>query len=184
LGLSIVFGITQHSGGNVTVYSEPGHGTTFTVYLPRLAESAGVSGEPVPDKSVPRGSETILLVEDEDRVRALVEKRLRELGYRVLVATDGVDALAVQLRHQGPIQLVISDVVMPRMGGPELVRRLISLMPDLRVLFVSGYTAEALSPAELHGVQPGFLQKPFSADALAFKVREVLDRSRRDDALT
>jgi CheY-like chemotaxis protein len=178
LGLSTVFGITQQSGGHITVYSEPGHGTTFKIYFPRVVGAAESGPGRVLSVSAPGGTETILLAEDEAPLRTLMGRRLRELGYQVLLASDGLEALAIQRAHQGPLQLVISDVVMPRMGGPELVHRLLPLVPGLRVLFISGYAAEALSPAEFEGAQPGYLQKPFTPEALARKVREVLDRTR------
>ena len=178
LGLSTVFGITQQSGGHITVYSEAGHGSTFKIYFPRIVEAAGAGSGRSLAGPAPGGTETILLAEDEAPLRALMGRRLRELGYQVLLASDGLEALTQQQQHQGPIHLIISDVVMPRMGGPEMVHRLLPLLPGVKVLFVSGYAAEALSPGEFEEAQPGYLQKPFTPETLARKVREVLDRVR------
>jgi CheY-like chemotaxis protein len=174
LGLATVYGIVKQSGGHVGVYSEKGRGSTFKVYLPRAAgqPSSGRSSLGLP---MPRGSETLLLVEDDGAIRALAERVLLGCGYAVLCAPDGAAALDVAAGHGGAIDLLLTDVVMPRLGGGELVRRLAAVRPGLKVLFLSGYADDAVVR---HGVlREGvpFLHKPFSAAALTRKVREVLD---------
>ncbi|MGE0453556.1 MAG: response regulator [Vicinamibacteria bacterium] len=177
LGLSTVYGIVKQSGGYVGVYSEPGHGTVFKVYLPRLdAAQADQPTEVSPPAALPRGSETVLLVEDEPSLRALVRESLESCGYAVLDARQGADALALSGGHPGPIQLLLTDVVMPGMSGRELAAELAKSHPEAKVLYISGYTDDAVV---VHGVlseEMAFLQKPFSLDALARKVREVLDK--------
>ncbi|MEP6688060.1 MAG: PAS domain S-box protein [Gemmatimonadales bacterium] len=177
LGLSTVYGIVKQSDGFVWVYSESGIGTTFKVYLPRVG--AGGAMPPRPDSgSAPRGgAETILMVEDEEMVRGLASRGLREHGYTVIEARHGFDALR-QLEIRPEVDLVISDVVMPEMGGRELGQRLASLRPSLPVLYMSGYTGEDVTQRGL--LEPGapFQQKPFAPEALARKVREMLDEIR------
>jgi two-component system cell cycle sensor histidine kinase/response regulator CckA len=177
LGLSTVYGIVKQSDGFVWVYSEPGLGTTFKIYLPRVG--AGAAMPPRGDTgSAPRGgSETILIVEDEELVRSLASRSLREHGYNVIEARHGVDALG-QLEARADVDLVISDVVMPEMGGRELGRRLGTLRPSLPVLYISGYTGEDVTQRGL--LEPGapFQQKPFAPEELARKVREMLDAAR------
>ena len=176
LGLSMVYGIVQQHGGTITVDSAPGQGATFRIYLPRVDEAAaegGIISVPVSDSD--RGSETILLVEDEPHVRELVAEVLQDSGYTVLAAPGPVAALELSDRHPGPIHLLLTDVVMPEMSGPELCQRLTGLRPRMRVLYMSGYTDEALGRRGV--LEPGtfLLQKPFRLDALAQKVRETLD---------
>jgi PAS domain S-box-containing protein len=174
LGLSTVFGIVQQSGGTVWVYSEPGHGTTFKIYLPVAQDAAVTTTAPAP-VARPRGSETILLVEDEPGVRAIARGILSRAGYKVLEAEDGATALRVFESTQEPIHLVLTDVVMPGMSGRELVEELAKREPGLKVLFMSGYTDDTVVH---HGVLDrgfAFLQKPIMPDALGKKVREVLD---------
>ncbi len=176
LGLSMVFGIVQQSGGGIHVYSEPGHGSTFKIYLPavtellsrrqRIAETAGRGG-----------SETILLVEDDDGVRALALRCLQAQGYHVIAARDGVDALSVPQDVGQHIALLLTDVVMPNMSGPVLVEKLRERHPDLAVIYMSGYTDDAVVRHGLLQADVDFLQKPFTAVSLAQKVRLVLDRS-------
>jgi PAS domain S-box-containing protein len=175
LGLAMVHGFVRQSGGQVEVCSEPGRGTTFKLYLPRAREEvAGRTPHPAPP-AAPRGAETVLLVEDEESVRALVRQVLRGRGYAVLEAGDGARALRVAEIHLRPIHLLLTDVVMPGVGGRELAERLLALHPEARVLFTSGYTDDAVVR---HGVleeEVHFLHKPFSPADLAQKVREVLD---------
>ncbi|HSB60893.1 MAG TPA: PAS domain S-box protein, partial [Vicinamibacteria bacterium] len=174
LGLATVYGIVKQSGGYIGVQSELGRGSTFEIYLPRVEEALDGRPEGAPVQ-VPRGAETILLVEDEEAVRGLVREILEGAGYRVLEAASGDDALQLSGDHAGPIHLMVTDVVMPGMSGPQLVRRMADSRPDMRILYASGYTDDALGP---HGVlKPGvaFIQKPWSPDLLAARVREVLD---------
>jgi CheY-like chemotaxis protein len=180
LGLSTVYGIVKQSGGNIWVYSEPGHGTTFRIYLPRIEEAAeAVEPDEAPEPS-PRGSETILLVEDEAGVRNLAKTILQTQGYTVLEAAQGEEALRLSGQHEGLIHLMVTDMVMPEMNGRELAERLKPLRPNMKILFVSGYTEKAIGH---HGeLDPGmaFLQKPFTPQTLARKVRQVLyDRKGR-----
>src|SRR5438105_1296718 len=174
LGLSTVYGIVKQSGGNVWVYSEAGKGTNFKIYLPRVDEVEQPEIES-PAPPVARGKETILLVEDEDQVRNLSKEILEAYGYSVLVAPDGNAGLSLGKEFQGSIDLVLTDVIMPQMGGKELVDKLKSVRPESKVLFMSGFTDDAIIH---HGVSDDgvfFLQKPFSTECLAAKVREVLD---------
>ncbi len=180
LGLSTVYGIVKQSGGNIWVYSEPGKGTTFKIYLPRVTDgSEPVSVAPVP-VTIAHGTETILLVEDETGVRELATDVLKSFGYRVLVAPDGAHALQVQADHAGPIHLLVTDVVMPQMSGRVLADRLRPLRPATRVLFMSGYTEDAIIQHRLLVSGIAFLEKPFTPTGLAAKVREVLDGPPQD----
>jgi len=174
LGLSTVYGIVKQSGGYIWVYSEPGHGTTFKVYLPRVDAPVELQAQPR-ETATRTGTETILLAEDDEALRPLAKGLLQKLGYTVLDAENAAQALAVAGVHRGPIHLLVADVVMPGASGRELGRRLAESRPDTKVLYISGYTDDAIVH---HGMlEPGlaFLQKPFTPDALARKVREVLD---------
>jgi PAS domain S-box-containing protein len=175
LGLATVHGIVKQSGGHVAVYSEVGHGTTFKVYLPRVEKTRTASGSRPGLSVMPRGSETILLVEDEDGVRALTRHVLRSCGYTVLEARDGGEAVRLAGGHRGRIDLLVTDVVMPRMGGREVAQRTAGLHPRMRVLFLSGYTDDAVVRHGILEAEVAFLQKPFTPASLAQKVREVLD---------
>ncbi len=176
LGLSTVYGIVKQMGGNVWCYSEPGNGTTFKIYLPQVAaDTEQMSGE---DKVVPvsyEGTETVLLVEDEVYVRTVAKRILEKQGYHVLEALSGVEALGVCEKFEGYIHLMVTDVVMPGMSGKELAGRMELLYPEMKVLYMSGYTDNAIVH---HGVLDrgtNFLQKPFNSETLARKVRQVLD---------
>jgi len=176
LGLATVYGVVKQSGGYIWVYSEPGQGTAFKIYLPRVSEAPEPTRPSPAPAAPPRGSETLLLVEDDEMVRHLTSRMLRNRGYTVLAASDGTDALRQLESNPRRIDLLITDVVMPRMSGREVAQRVVALQPHVKVLYLSGYTDDAIVR---HGMlEPGiaFLQKPFSADVLARKVREVLER--------
>jgi DNA-binding response OmpR family regulator len=161
------------------VYSEPGRGTTFKICLPVVAEEIVEVGEvlePLPVQST--GAETVLLVEDAARVREVVREILEMSGYRILEARHGAEALEISQRHDGPIHLMVTDVVMPQMSGRELAQRLLPLRPEMRVLYMSGYTDDAIVRLGVLEAGTAFLSKPFTPDALAAKVREVLDTPR------
>ena len=175
LGLSTVYGIVKQSGGNIWAYSESGLGTTFKIYLPRVEEAVKTYKPKLAPTVSPGGSETILLVEDEEAVRAIVRKILQNKGYTVLEAHHGHEALRICKDHQGPIHLMVTDVVMPHMSGRELAEHLTSLRPELRVLFMSGYPDNAIVHHGVLGAGTSFLQKPFTLRALECKVRDLLD---------
>jgi two-component system cell cycle sensor histidine kinase/response regulator CckA len=174
LGLATVYGIVKQHGGSIWVYSEPGKGTTFKVYLP-VVEEAPVemnTGEaPAGDL---HGSETILLAEDNEQVRELAYDILRRMGYVLLVAQNGAEALSLLASHNGPVDLLLTDVVMPDMNGKELYTQVAEKRPGIRVLYMSGYTDNVIAHRGVldEGVQ--FIQKPFTVQGLAAKVREVL----------
>jgi two-component system, cell cycle sensor histidine kinase and response regulator CckA len=173
LGLSTVYGIVKQSGGYVMVQSEKGQGSTFQIYLPQVDGRADDNSSPAPD-AARGGSETVLLVEDEDSVRQLVRDTLAAKGYSVLEAKSGEDGLETAARHRGTIQLVITDVVMPGMGGRELVKKLAETNPTTKVLYLSGYTEDTIVSDGSIESGTAFLQKPFSLQNLSRKVREVL----------
>jgi PAS domain S-box-containing protein len=174
LGLSTVYGIVRQSGGHVWVYSELGRGTTLKVCLPAVAEEPDrIAPVEAPGKT--RGAETVLLVEDAPRVREVVREILEMSGYAVLEARHGQEAIDLSERHRGPIQLMVTDVVMPQMSGRELAQHFARTRPDMRVLFMSGYTDTAIVRHGVLETGTAFISKPFTPDALAAKVREVLD---------
>jgi len=177
LGLSTVYGIVKQSGGNIWVYSEPGFGTVFKVYLPRIDDAtANNIAKQAQESNAPRGTETILLVEDEDVVRGLTRKILMQAGYNVLDVRSGDEAIRLCATHAGPIDLLLTDVVMPEVSGKEVADRLLELRPTTRVLFMSGYTDEAIVQHGVLDTNVKFIQKPFTWVGLTKKVREVLNR--------
>ena len=178
LGLSVVHGIVKDCGGRVEVYSEPGMGTTFKIYLPAVeVEPAGPPAAEVPAPG--RGAETVLLVEDDAGVRRLAERILTQHGYRVLSAANGEEALQLADARPGEVELVLTDLVMPGMNGRELAQVLRRRLPAVRVLFTSGYTSDAMLRAGVLESEEAFLTKPYTPPLLLRKVREVLDRPRR-----
>jgi len=181
LGLSTAYGIVKQTGGHIEVESAPGKGSAFKIYLPRTEEPPAPLSSPQPqppgpvEAEFPRGVETVLLAEDEETVRSLAREVLRGAGYTVLEAGDGEEALRVAGSHPGPIHLLLTDVIMPRLGGPALARHLQPLRPDMRVLFMSGYTDGDISSYGALGSETSLLQKPFQPMVLARRVREVLE---------
>ena len=173
LGLSTVLGIVQQSGGNVSVYSELGAGTTFKVYLPRTDRALVAAPHPEPGLAL-RGTETILLVEDEEQVRLVASAILRRNGYQVLEASNGEEALLRLQDSSLKIELLLTDV-MPRMSGRKLAEAMARLRPELKLLFASGYTDDAIVRHGVLDAGVAFLQKPFTPHALLSKVRQVLD---------
>ena len=175
LGLATVYGIVKQSGGYIWVYSEPAHGTTVKVYLPRVHGVAEAPLPPPPPAEVRGGHETVLLVEDATPVRTLARRSLEACGYRVLDAADGPTALELSARHADGIDILVTDVVMPGMSGRELAERLAPARPSMKVLYTSGYTDDAMVRQGVLSAGVAFLQKPFVPDTLARKVRDVLD---------
>ncbi len=176
LGLATVYGILQQHLGWITVESTVGHGTTFHLYLPALAPAALAAGEEVPEHPFPRGSETVLLAEDDDRVRELVQAALERQGYKVLAAANGDDALAALQRHNGPVHLLVTDLIMPgSLNGRQLADHARVLRPDLRTVFISGYPADVVNRLLNLKSAGEFLRKPFAVRTLVETVRQRLD---------
>jgi PAS domain S-box-containing protein len=175
LGLATVYGIVKQSRGHVVVESEVGEGTTFRVLLPRLSEDVAEAESKPKSSEAEGGSETVLLVEDEEVLRNLGRRVLELGGYTVLVARDGVEGLRVCERHEGPIHLLVTDVVMPRMGGRQLAERVAALCPAVKVLYVSGYTDDVVVRNGVSESKVAFLQKPYSPSALLRQVRRTID---------
>ena len=174
MGLSTAYGIIKQSGGSMNVFTELGGGSAFTIYLPRVEEPAEVADiEVTPVESV-YGSETVLVAEDDGAVRDIMYRILQSNGYSVLKAASGEEALKISEKHEAPIHLLVSDVILPYISGPTLAKRLTAARPELKVLFMSGYADDRVVRQGV--MEPGlaFLLKPFTADILARKVREVL----------
>jgi CheY-like chemotaxis protein len=181
LGLPMVYGIVKQSGGSVSLRSEPGRGTTVSIYLP----SAGARVEELepPPAAVPRpGDETILVAEDDDGVRHWIHNALQGQGYRVFACRNGKEALSIAEDYAGRVHLLLTDIVMPGMNGRELADRLVAQRPGTRVLYMSGYTEEAVDRHGVAGEEREFMQKPFTPRELLEKVRAVLDAGRRAEA--
>jgi two-component system cell cycle sensor histidine kinase/response regulator CckA len=179
LGLSTCYGIVKQSGGHISVYSEVGRGATFKIYLPQVQQEARIPVQRIESKELPRGAETILLVEDDPALREMASTLLRRLGYTVWAAANGIEALSLkQQRNVGHIDLLFTDVVMPHMSGKELADRVESLYPHTRILFTSAYTESAIVHQGVLNKGVALLQKPFTPSALANKLREVLDQPR------
>jgi DNA-binding NtrC family response regulator len=170
-----VYGIVKQSGGYIWVYSEPGKGTTFKAYLPRVAEQAEAKPETVEQPAAGKGSETILLVEDEEAVRDLASRILSAKGYSVVAAKSVREAEQFSEKHSGKIHLLLTDIIMPGTSGRELARRITERNPKTRVLYMSGYTDNVLAQGGELEAGLAFLQKPFTPGALVQKVRDVLD---------
>jgi CheY-like chemotaxis protein len=176
LGLSMVYGFVKQSGGAIHVYSEPGKGTTFKMYFPRRkAVSESKPAQPETEEKRPPGKETVLLVEDDELVRHLARRVLRQSGYTLLEAADPAEAKSIAKTHEGEIDLLLSDVVMPQGSGPELAEQLLEDRPNMKVLLMSGYTAEVIDRHGLSRLGADLLPKPFSTTALAQAVRRMLD---------
>jgi PAS domain S-box-containing protein len=174
LGLSTVYGIVKQSGGDIMVYSELGHGTTFKIYLPRVTDSVQTKRWTGESAQIVVGDETILVVEDEEIVRNLVVEILTGSGYKVLIASSGESALEICKTYTDTIHLLLTDVIMPKMGGSALKDLVAGLRPDIKVLFMSGYTDDAIAHREVYDANIAFIEKPFMPNVLLRKVREVL----------
>jgi CheY-like chemotaxis protein len=184
LGLATVYGVVKQSGGFVWVESTPGNGATFEIYLPRATETLSKADVEANPSTILRGSETILVVEDEPDVRDLACEFLKVSGYSVLEARNGLEAIEVLARHSGTIHLVLSDVVMPKMGGTELADRLRTLRPDTKVVLMSGYSEYFNGPRDPNISPALMLQKPFSRASLLEKIREALSGNTVEQAST
>lgn len=182
LGLSTVYGIVKQSGGNIWVYSEPGKGTTFKIYLQSVDEPLEELREKMVGEELPRGKETVLVVEDEEKVRTLIVEILGRQGYRVLEASHGDEALLIHETHDSHIDLILIDVVMPGMTGSELAKRITSLRPEIKTLYMSGYTDNAIVHHGILARGVNYIQKPFTMEGLTRKVREVLDKDSKPAA--
>ena len=176
LGLSTSYGIVKQSEGHIWVYSVQGKGTTFKIYLPRVNEPQAAVTEEILKEELPRGDETILIVEDEEEVRKLARRILEKQGYSVLETLNGEDALLACETCKSPIHLMLTDIVMPGMNGSELAKLLKPLYPEIKILYMSGYTDNAIARQGVLEKGVNYIQKPFTVEGLARKVREVLDK--------
>jgi CheY-like chemotaxis protein len=178
LGLATVYGIVRQSGGHITVYSEPGQGTTFRVYFPANSATKKPEREPV---AVPHrtGGETVLVIEDEADLRSMIVRALTRRDYNVLEARTGEEALELVEKQKAKVQLLITDIVMPGMRGTEAAQRLASVVPDLKILYMSGYTDNAMFHQKLLEAGTIFLQKPFSVSALEERVQKALENKSK-----
>jgi nitrogen-specific signal transduction histidine kinase/CheY-like chemotaxis protein len=179
LGLSVVYNIVRASGGHVRVASEPGRGSTLQVFFPRIAAAPAPEPVPAPARTARTGMETVLVAEDQPDLRWMICQFLQERGYSVLEAKDGRDAVALAEQYKGRIDVVLTDVVMPHARGPEVARRLVASRPDIKVIFMSGYTEGEFGSGDKPGSEHLILQKPFELDFLAVKIREVLEAKTR-----
>jgi signal transduction histidine kinase len=179
LGLATVYGIVRQSGGHLAVYSEVGHGTSFKVYLPRVEDAVGEAPRAAPAAASGMGTETVLLIEDEVALREVILDQLTDGGYKVVTGEDVAGALEAAQHHDGPIHLLITDLIMPKVSGRDAVSRVKASRPDIRVIYMSGYSSAAAGRNGLAESEEAFLQKPFSLEALLRKVREVLDAPAR-----
>jgi two-component system cell cycle sensor histidine kinase/response regulator CckA len=177
LGLSTVYGIIKQSNGSIFVYSEPGLGTTFKIYLPQVEGATAPAAAETKSEEEFRGSETVLVVEDEKAVQALICRILRERGYNVFEAADGIEAQHIDRKYEGKIHLVLTDVILPGTNGKDIIAQLKSSRPEIKALYVSGYTDDTIFNHGILDSNAAFLQKPFTADGLARKVREVLEHN-------
>jgi CheY-like chemotaxis protein len=178
LGLATIYGIVKQNNGFINVYSEPGQGTTFRIYIPRSAPEEDARKMQVPAVSMPGGSETILLVEDEAAILQMTRMMLERKGYTVLPAGSPNEAVTLAKAHEGAIHLLITDVVMPEMNGRDLAGQLTALYPNLKLLFMSGYTANVIAHQGILDAGVSFIQKPFSMADLVLQVRGVLDEGK------
>ena len=174
LGLSTIYGIVKQSGGLITVESAPGHGTTFRIYLPRILEPTDAVKPMRPHQSEQPGSTTILIVEDDGALRRLLSVTLERRNYRVLAAKDGAEGLEIFRQHAADIHLIVTDMIMPRLDGLRLRERVVAIRPDVKFLFMSGYSEEIAKQSQRSLAGCGFLEKPFLPDELEEKVRELL----------
>ncbi|MFA7465648.1 MAG: response regulator, partial [Syntrophales bacterium] len=178
LGLATIFGTVKQAGGAIDVYSEQGQGTTFKIYLPGVEGPADSLVQDKPDLEMPGGNETILIVEDEANVRELASTILKRLGYKVFAASNGGEAFLLVEKQKDPIDLLMTDVVMPGMNGRELAERLIQIQPRMRVLFTSGYTENVIIHHGIVEENLAFISKPYTMQTLAHKIREVLNQGK------
>jgi len=183
LGLATIFGIVKQNNGFITVYSEPGQGSTFKIYLPRLVTDEDTDKAVPEKKAAAGGAETILLVEDEPSILRMARMMLESKGYTVLTAGTPTEAVEKAEKHSGAIDMLMTDVIMPEMNGRDLAGKITALYPDINLLFMSGYTADAIAHQGILDDRVAFLQKPFSMGDMTEKVRAVLDSARHDNVM-